>query len=104
VDDVGRPLDPPIVTAFTFGCSSHEDVEWCHGAGLGSLHSRYANPTVRAAEQPLEALDSPGHRRAVYLFELPSFSGSKVPPLFEIGGPVMPGTVAPSGSVPSGLS
>lgn len=57
VDDVGRPLAPPIVTASTFAFSSQEDVETYYTSGRGWLYSRYGNPTVRAAERLLADLE-----------------------------------------------
>ena len=102
VEDVGRPLAPPIVTASTFAFLSQEEVEsyYASGARMAVLAVRESHRAGGGAA----ARGSLGVPERGYLFELPSFSGSKVPPPFVTGGPARPGLVAPSGSVPSGLS
>jgi methionine-gamma-lyase len=57
VSDVGRPVAPPIVSASNFAFESQKEVESHHAEGSGWLYSRYANPTVRAAERFLARLE-----------------------------------------------
>ena len=57
IEDIGRPLSPPIVTASTFSFESQAEVEEYYERGRGFLYSRYENPTVASAERFLAQLE-----------------------------------------------
>ena len=57
IEDIGRPLSPPIVTASTFAFESQAEVEEYYELGRGFLYSRYENPTVASAERFLAQLE-----------------------------------------------
>jgi methionine-gamma-lyase len=56
-DSASRPVTPPIVASSTYTFDSQAGVEDYYAAGRGYHYSRYDNPTVRAAEGFLAAIE-----------------------------------------------